>query len=1161
MKKILEKLKNRHTILLIVITIIFSLMIFKLAEITIIQGEEHRLKADTTKVKKIPTPAPRGLITDTYGRVLAENITSFTVQIMKDELNENNRDLTSLKTMSLLEKQGESYVDEFPIVLNTIDYKNDEKFINSTININDEIVQLLIEKNLLDDLLDKTYEHITEHNDYRFSVANRALSVILKSKEIVKVPIKIDYTKDNITYNYKEGEDIEAWKNNHNLSKVNDPKADILKLLLDDTRKINALINHPIVCKYAYELLDEKGLANDFKLIDYQFSFDVEHKEMKKNLISEIESDLLMEFDDELSEEAKLQRSKQMREDYPLLYPTIDLKTTAKEDFVSLITYKGFNNLMLFSIGENEDTVNIAQELLSHLKTNNINIPIIYSPEDGNIFKYTDEEKRDEFLSKYNFEENSSADTALNLFVKNNFIKDEKIKSLDEVKNSSISNTIFGKFITSGDMKSNSQRFLLNYINPKISVNKWEYTFLINKNTWIEGKNIEEYNNVKDVFDELVIKNDIDEMSQGSAEELSIYEKRFILLVIDTLNKQGYRAYEPINIAYNVKDETIAMIKEQSIELPGIRTTIEPMRYYPMGNMAAHTLGYLGKISQTFEIEKYIDEQGYSRNDIIGKTGVEKQFEDYLNGEDGFKTVEVDAFGNIHKTIEGEDPVPGNNIRLTIDSELQKLTEEALEEAINEIQVAGTYESQWGNYNYSTAYKNATSGAAVAIDVNTGEILAMANYPSYDPNLFATGISTEDYEKLKPENEKDHLATRPLNNLAARAQAPPGSTFKMITSLAGLDNGLDPYMKINSLGTVDTSRDDAPSCWIWNSYHGTHGPTNLFEALRDSCNYYFYTLAEGRNLRTGRNIGVSAGIEDMQKMSRKFGLDEKTGIEIPEEKEGNIPREEDKLQTANYTLRLKIEERKDTLIEGKELNEEDIDELVDIFSSWARQEELSSVGEIMKRLENLNMKEQERSNVRGSFLGYLYYDYLKNDARYGGYDPLNISIGQGQNRYTPIQMANMTAIIANGGYKRELTLIDDVTDYQGKDIGYERNRKVERIELNDYKSLDYVKEGMRLVTTEGSVRSIFSNLPFEVGGKTGTAEVGYDNPVTGESYDNYAWFVGFAPYDDPQIAVATVIFQGGTGGNAAPVTRDIIAKYLGVNQEIEEMDVENKLVR
>lgn len=1164
-KKFLEKLKSRYVILMIVITIIFSVMVFKLAEITIIHGEEHRLKADTTKVKKLPIPAPRGVITDAYGRVLAENITSFTVQIMKDELIENDRNLTSLKIMSLLEKQGESYNDEFPIVLNSIEYKNDDKFLNSNSSISDEITKLLIENNLLDDLLDKTYEHITSYNQYKFSVANRALSILAESKEIVEVPIIVDYTKDNITYKYKEGKDIEEWKSKHNLPRGDNPKGDILNLLLKDSKRINSLVNHPIVKKYVFELLNQKGLANDFKLIDYQFSYDIEYKNMKKNLISEIETDMLTILDSgivyeeegegldtesrNLAIKDKISLSAQLRKEYPLLYPTIDLNTSAKEDFVSLISYKGFKDLMSSSFNDEEETIIIGKELIKYLEDNNIEVPLEYKPEEGDIFAYTNEKQRDKFLQKNDLDKDISADTALEIYIKTNFLDKNGVKSSEDIKDKKITKTIFGKFITSDNMRGYSQRFLLNYVNPKISISKWEYTSIINKDTWIKGKKIDEDKSSEEVFKELVNKYDV-----ASTENLSVYEERFILLIADMLGKQGYRAYEPINLAYNIKDETVAMIKEQSRELPGIKTAIEPMRYYPMGEKAAHALGYLGKISQGPEIEKYINELGYSRNDIIGKTGIEKEFESYLKGEDGYKTVEVDAFGNTHSSIEGEEPIPGNNIRLTLDLELQKVAEESLAEAIKKVQIGGTYESEWGDYKFKESYRNASSGATVAIDVKTGEVLAIANYPSYDPNLFSTGITMDDYEKLKPENEKDPLAPRPLFNIALRSTVPPGSTFKMLTALAGLENGLNPYTKINALGYVVLGDGRTPACWIWNNFRRQHGPINMFTALEESCNYYFYTLAAGKNLRTGRSLGLQVTVEDMQNMARAFGLDEKTGVEIPEEKSGRIPNEEDKLAVANRALKSILQNKKNDLVEGKKLKDEDIDEFIDIFSEWANREEMS-VSEVIKGLEELGIKEEEIYFLKD----YLYYTYFK-EAGFRLYDGLNISIGQGENAYTPIQMANYMATLVNGGYKHEVTIIDDITDYNGNDIGYKKDKKVDRIKLDDYKNLEYIKEGMLEVVKEGSTRSIFANLPFEVGGKTGTAQAGI-NPVTRKEYDNFAWFVGFAPYDDPEIAVATVIFQGGSGGNSAPVTRDIIAKYLGVNKEIKEMDVDNKLVR
>ncbi|WP_130806549.1 penicillin-binding transpeptidase domain-containing protein [Senegalia massiliensis] len=1142
MEKLIDKLKNRYSLLIIIMTVIFSIMAFKLAEITIIHGDEYREKADNTKVKKIPTPAPRGNILDVNGKVLAENRTGFTVQIMKDEFTENDKNVSSIKIMSLLEKQGENYIDDFPITLNSIDYKNEKDFFEADTNITDDIAELLIKNGLVDDLLDMTYEHITDFNEYRFSVANRALSVLIEAKEVLKLPIKIDYKDGKVDYKYREGEDIESWKEELNLSKTKNPKSDITQLLLRDNERIKSLIGHPIVRKFSYELLDKKGKVNNYKLVEYKFSFDNDYRDIKKNLMSHIETEIVSLIDDGLTEEAELElfgelkpkstpsqndrAIKDLKNAYPNMYPSISFETSAKQDFITLLKYRNFKEMMSFSYEKEGENTTLGLELLSYLKNKNIETPFIYEPDGGNIFEFTNDKEKNKFINKNNLQKDISADVAVEIFVKK-----EKL---------------FDEFVILDDIKVHAQRFLLQYINPKISISKWEYTSLIDKEKWIEGKNIKKYKDAEDVFEKLVEKSDIDK-DENITDELNIYEKRFILLLNDLLTKQGYRAYEPITIAYNIKDETVAMIKERNMYFPGIKTSLEPLRYYPMGETAAHTLGYLGKISQQYEIEKYINDGDYSRNDIIGKTGIEQEFEDYLNGKDGYKLIEVDAFGNTHRSIDEEEeaPIPGNNIKLTIDYELQKKAEESLKETIEKLQTGGTYESEYGNYKFNKPRRNAKSGATVALNVKTGEVLAIANYPSYDPNLFSTGITLSDYENLKPENEKDLLAPRPLFNLALRSTIPPGSSFKMLPAIAGLEKGLNPYKKVNSLGTTDPTDNDAPACWIWNDYGGKHGPTNMYEAIEESCNYYFYTLAEGRNPRTKEPLGVQVTIEDMQDISRRFGLDEKTGIEIPEEKAGSVPNEERKLAGYKIKLKSQLSTKKENLVEGKKLKDKDIDELIDIFTEWANRENMSP-NEVIDGLEKLGIVEDEIIPLKD----YLVYTYFK----YSGFvlsDAYDTSIGQGQNNYTPIGIANMVATIANGGYKNELTIIDDITSYDGKDIGYEKKQKRERIELKDYNYLEEVKQGMLQVVENGSVRSIFNKFPVKVAGKTGTAQAGI-NPVTKEFYDNYAWFVGFAPYDDPEIAVATVIFQGGSGGNSAPMTRDIIGHYLEVNKDKKE---------
>lgn len=192
----------------------------------------------------------------------------------------------------------------------------------------------------------------------------------------------------------------------------------------------------------------------------------------------------------------------------------------------------------------------------------------------------------------------------------------------------------------------------------------------------------------------------------------------------------------------------------------------------------------------------------------------------------------------------------------------------------------------------------------------------------------------------------------------------------------------------------------------------------------------------------------------------------------------------------------------------------------------------------------------------------IKYTYL-NFAGWNITDTLNVTIGQGQNAYTPVQIANYIATIANGGYKNKLTLINSIKNYDNSQTLYEREVASERIDLNNYENLEHVKLGMRKVVTEGSVKSIFKDFPISVAAKTGTAQRSGINPVTGDTYDEYAWFVAFAPYEDPEIAISIVLFQGGSGGYAAPIAREIIAEYFGLNDtNVEErLPFENGLGR
>jgi penicillin-binding protein 2 len=386
----------------------------------------------------------------------------------------------------------------------------------------------------------------------------------------------------------------------------------------------------------------------------------------------------------------------------------------------------------------------------------------------------------------------------------------------------------------------------------------------------------------------------------------------------------------------------------------------------------------------------------------------------------------------------------------------------------------------------------------------------------------------------------------------------------MVTGLAALEKGLNPLLRIRDMGYVTVGNKNF-HCLIYTSTGGTHGYENFYEALRDSCNYYFYTLALGRNQRTGQNIGVKLEIEDIVETSKKLGLNDKTGVEInvPAEVSGGVPDPQRKIITTKYLLKQMLQRTiSGYIMEDKDLTAEDIDTAINEIISWTDMETPMTRGEVVRRLTEMGIEPELRlPGEREGLADKIKYTYL-NQAGWNIADTLNVTIGQGQSAYTPIQMANYIATIANGGYLNKVTLIESIRDYSNSAVLYEHRAEGSLIELNNYENLDHVKKGMQMVAEDGTARRVFSGFPIEVGVKTGTAERSGINPSTGDTYDDFAWFVGFAPFDEPEIAVATVIFQGGSGGYAAPMVRDIIAQYLGLNTpEVQtSLPIEGELI-
>ena len=529
----------------------------------------------------------------------------------------------------------------------------------------------------------------------------------------------------------------------------------------------------------------------------------------------------------------------------------------------------------------------------------------------------------------------------------------------------------------------------------------------------------------------------------------NVEEIRKIISIRYIITTTGYSATKSITIATNVNEEVVAQISERNSDFPGVSISTNAARTYLAGNLAAHVIGYTGKIK---EDEYNANKDIYNIDDIIGKTGIEYVFEKYLKGTDGEKQVEMSVDGTITGETVAKNAIAGSDVVLTIDSNLQKVTQDSLENCINKIRSGGfaqTYDAQ--------------GGAAVVMNVNTGEVLATASYPTFEPQWFVGGISQENWAYLRDDSRHPQL------NKTIQSTYEPGSTFKMVTAIAGLETGaITTKERINDTG-VYRKYNMEWKCWYYTSYHRGHGYQNVTQALQHSCNYFFY------------ETGDRMGIDNLSKYALHFGLGKKTGIELPNEKEGAVASKET-------------------------------------------------------------------------------YAKLRNGGRIGPGDVLNASIGQGDNNFTPMQIAKYISSIANGGNVVKPTIIKSILNSDGSEVSRDEitqytNEKLGYSDTDDgitisQESVNVAKEGMRMAASEagGTAYNIFKGFNQEVAGKTGSAEAGKDK--NGNDLVN-AWFVCFAPYEKPEVAVVVMIENGGHGNYAAEVARDVLTQYFGMNESTE----------
>ncbi|WGX76713.1 penicillin-binding transpeptidase domain-containing protein [Paraclostridium bifermentans] len=627
-------------------------------------------------------------------------------------------------------------------------------------------------------------------------------------------------------------------------------------------------------------------------------------------------------------------------------------------------------------------------------------------------------------------------------------------------------------------------------IYPPILVKDWKFTEQRNKEDWLKGYKIDNINiNAKNAFKEIRKYYEI----PGS---LSNTDARKIMIVRDALKSQGFVQYKPVTIAKDVNEKTISEIEERAIEFPGVSVAKEPVREYPEKNLASHTLGTMGKISEDELAKKQEDgDTRYSKSDIVGKTGIERYYEDKLKGEDGYKKVEVDSVGRVSKELDVKEPKSGDTVYLSIDKDLQKVSDDSLEKIIKAARAGGTFTSVFGNY--STEGKTAPyldSGAMLVIDVKTGDILASSSYPNYDPNLFATGISSEEYEKLQPKNPNDVLAANPLNNLVTNGAFQPGSTFKMVTGMAALEGGLDPTYAINDPGVIKLGNRPFAD-YVWHHGRGNHGYTNLYKAIQESCNIYFYTVGTGYNWQEKKSLGIDTGPEKILEYAKLFGLNDNTGLQSEiGESIGQVPNKEDKLKNTENSLRIELDKKmRDAFTDiTKAKNPDEYNERINEIVSWTKDN--PSRNEIMKRLEKLHVKEDKITEIT-DFAKFNYFNF----GNWSDADTFNLAIGQGENAYTPAQIARYVAAIANGGNLVEASVVDKTVSSDFKDVKIDTN-KVEKIPFKDPNHLKDLTQGMKQVATIGGGKSVFANFPIETAVKTGTAERSGKIPTENE-YD------------------------------------------------------------
>jgi penicillin-binding protein 2 len=490
------------------------------------------------------------------------------------------------------------------------------------------------------------------------------------------------------------------------------------------------------------------------------------------------------------------------------------------------------------------------------------------------------------------------------------------------------------------------------------------------------------------------------------------------------------KSIESLPIRTKLTDEEVARFAAQRYRFPGVEIKARLFRSYPWGELASHVIGYIGRVNQAekqaMEDWDDADQANYRGTEYIGKLGIEQAYEKQLHGTTGVEQVETTASGRAVRLMASNPSTPGDTVKLSIDIKLQKMVEDL-----------------YGD----------RRGALVALNPKTGEVLAFVSKPTFDPNLFVDGIDPENWQALNESIDK------PLLNRALRGTYPPGSTFKPYMALAALQTGKrTPQQTIFDPG------------YFWFGGHkfrddkeGGHGTVDMYKSIVESCDTYYYMLAN------------DLGVDTIHDQLQPFGFGELTGIDIAGESHGLLP-----------------------------------------STHWKR----------------------------------AAYHRPEQQKWYAG-ETISLGIGQGYNNYTILQLADAVAALANDGVRMKPHLVSEVDD-----VAHEKATKVQPQEISRFpvkpEYIAFVRKAMQGVNVEGTSAAAFRGAPYTSGGKTGTAQVftvkqgeKYRASQVDERHRDHALFIAFAPADDPKIALAMVVENGGFGASAAaPIARRVFDYWL-----------------